>query len=93
MTEDRVQLVVEGRVQGVGFRWFVQHEARKRELAGWVRNLPDGRVEIVVAGPPDALDALARAVATGPAGAEVTHVDTREARAGELPRPFAVLRP
>jgi len=45
-----VHVFVSGRVQGVGFRWSVRAEARRRELAGWVRNRRDGRVELVLQG-------------------------------------------
>ena len=49
---------VNGRVQGVGFRYFVVREAQSLGLAGWVRNLPDGRVEVLASGPPDIVDAF-----------------------------------
>ena len=44
------RFVVSGRVQGVGFRWFTQDTARREGAMGWVRNLPDGRVEAIVEG-------------------------------------------
>ena len=47
--------LVKGRVQGVGFRWFVQREAAEIGLRGWVRNTDDGHVEVVAAGEPDQL--------------------------------------
>ena len=69
--------VVSGRVQGVGFRAFVQTRARALGLTGYVRNLPDGRsVEAVAAGPAASLDALAAAMREGPGG---SHVATFEA--------------
>lgn len=74
MTERR-RLVVRGRVQGVGFRWFVRETARRCGLAGWVRNLADGSVELEASGPPDMLALLAEAVRAGPPGADVTSVD------------------
>jgi acylphosphatase len=55
-----LQLSVSGRVQGVGFRWWAQGVARQLGLAGRVRNLPDGRVEIVVQGEPDSVRTLLR---------------------------------
>lgn len=55
-----LQLTVSGRVQGVGFRWWAQGVARQLGLAGRVRNLPDGRVEILVQGEPDAVRTLLR---------------------------------
>ena len=55
-----MHLVVTGRVQGVGFRWWAQNTARALGLAGWVHNLPDGGVEITVQGDPDAVRRLLR---------------------------------
>jgi acylphosphatase len=55
-----MRLVVTGRVQGVGFRWWTQNTARALGLAGSVRNLPDGGVEIVAQGEPDAVRRLLR---------------------------------
>lgn len=71
----RLRAIVRGRVQGVGFRWFVEREARGLGLYGWVRNCPDGSVEVVAEGPADLLDRLAVALAIGPAGADVTGVE------------------
>ncbi len=73
----RAHVWVRGRVQGVGFRFFVVRHARELGLAGWVRNLPDGRVELVAEGPAAAVDTLLRLVERGPAGAVVTGVETR----------------
>ena len=70
---------VRGRVQGVGFRNFVQREATALKLAGWVRNLDDGRVEVFAQGPAAALDALQGRLWQGPRWAEVRDVDAREA--------------
>ena len=67
--------VVHGDVQGVGFRWFVVDAARPLGLRGWVRNLPDGSVEVTAEGEGDALEALAVAVRQGPRGARVAGVD------------------
>lgn len=60
-----------GRVQGVGFRYFVQDRALELGLRGWVRNLPDGSVEAAAAGPPEALDRLEARLRQGPARARV----------------------
>jgi acylphosphatase len=88
-----VRLVVHGRVQGVGFRWFVREAARQAGLAGWVRNNPDGSVELVAAGDAEALESLRRAVEAGPPGATVTGVAASPAAVAEpLPHPFTVLR-
>ena len=62
---------VEGRVQGVGFRWFVQEEATDLGLAGWVRNEADGSVRVCARGSPEALMRLEEALAVGPPAAEV----------------------
>src|SRR5690349_10604564 len=88
-----VHLEVGGKVQGVGFRWFVREAARRAGLAGWVKNRADGRVEIVAAGPDAAIADLLVAARTGPPGAHVEHV--AELPCGdldELPRPFTVMR-
>ena len=68
-----------GRVQGVGFRYFVVREAQSLGLAGWVRNLPDGRVEVLASGPPDIVDAFEGRLWAGPPHARVVSVETREA--------------
>ena len=85
---------VVGRVQGVGFRWFVREQARRAGLAGWVRNLPSGAVEVLAAGAPNALDALRQAVSVGPSGARVDAVRdlAPEGTERELPTPFSVRR-
>lgn len=69
------RFLVSGMVQGVGFRWFVARHARSLGLAGFARNLPDGRVEVVVTGPDDALPALEQLLRTGPANAQVEGVE------------------
>lgn len=74
----RVRLLVEGRVQGVGFRAFVAREAQARGVAGFVRNLRDGRVEVLAQGTPDDLAGLYDACRRGPHGARVTGVDLSE---------------
>lgn len=70
-----LHVAVRGRVQGVGFRWFVRERARQLGLAGWVRNDRDGSVEVAARGPTDALRALEAALREGPRGAHVTAVD------------------
>jgi acylphosphatase len=65
------RFLISGMVQGVGFRWFVARHARALGLAGYARNLPDGRVEVVVSGPDEALPALERLLREGPANAQV----------------------
>jgi acylphosphatase len=67
----RVHVYIRGRVQGVGFRWFVEREAHRAWVSGFVRNLPDGRVEVVAEGPKNVLEAFLSTLRRGPAGAEV----------------------
>jgi acylphosphatase len=72
----RIQARVRGRVQGVGFRAATLREGRGLGLRGWVRNLPDGGVEVVAEGPRATLDALEAFLRRGPRGAHVSNVDT-----------------
>jgi acylphosphatase len=62
-------------VQGVGFRWFTVQRARSLGLVGSVRNLPDGRVEVIARGPLDGLNTLETALKAGPMGANVENVE------------------
>ena len=73
--ERSVHVVVSGRVQGVWFRAWTQEQAQRHGLAGWVRNLRDGRVEAVFSGPAPGVAAMCRALWEGPPHAEVTAVD------------------
>jgi acylphosphatase len=70
----RVRLLIEGLVQGVGFRWATRREANRLGLAGWVRNRPDGRVEVVAEGPAAAVEQLVAWCRRGPVGARVDGV-------------------
>ena len=70
--------LVKGRVQGVGFRWFVQREAAEIGLRGWVRNTPDGHVEVLAAGEPDQLKDLLLALGKGSRGSRVDEVIEHE---------------
>jgi acylphosphatase len=70
----RLEAVVRGRVQGVGFRYHVVREARRLGLAGWVANERDGSLRAVAEGPPDALDRLEDLLRTGPPGSIVDGV-------------------
>jgi len=79
-----VLLLVEGRVQGVGFRPFVWRLARDHHLAGWVRNRRDGSVEALVSGSIEAIDALVVWAHRGPSMARVDSVLCAEGNAGEL---------
>jgi len=71
---DAIRLVIEGRVQGVGFRAFVSRQARRLSLRGWVRNRRDGSVEALLIGTLDALDAGEAACRRGPSLAVVRAV-------------------
>ncbi|MGH7607098.1 MAG: acylphosphatase, partial [Gemmatimonadales bacterium] len=66
---------VRGMVQGVGFRWFVSREAERLHLGGFVRNLPDGTVEVVSQGDEKALEVLDQALRRGPRAARVEAVE------------------
>ena len=67
--------LVSGRVQAVGFRYFIQVVANREGLHGWVRNLPDGRVEVEAEGDADAVERFERALSQGPRGARVDELD------------------
>lgn len=68
------RFVVSGRVQGVGFRYFTQDTALREGVTGWVRNLPDGRVEALLEGDAEAVTRVERALRRGPRGARVDRV-------------------
>lgn len=85
----RRRVVVEGRVQGVFFRDSCRRQARRAGVAGWARNLDDGRVEVVVEGAPDAVERVVGWCRTGPPGAAVTGARVTEEPAQGL-RGFAV---
>lgn len=70
--------VVTGRVQRVGFRFFVEDAARRENIRGYVRNQHDGSVEIMAEGDQDAVLRFERAVRRGPSGARVDDVETTE---------------
>ena len=79
-----LHFLVKGRVQGVGFRWFVQREATELELRGWVRNTEDGDVEVVAAGDVGDLAELRQSLRKGPRGSRVDrliehYLDDKEA--------------
>jgi acylphosphatase len=68
------RVVVSGRVQGVGFRFFVESRAAVEGVHGWVRNLPDGRVEALIEGDRESVDRVEVAIRRGPMGARVEDV-------------------
>ena len=78
--------IVDGRVQGVFFRSFVQQNARKLGVTGYVRNLSDGTVEVVAEGEKSALESLLEHVREGPLSAKVNSVDVKwQEYAGKYP--------
>ena len=90
---ESIHLEVRGRVQGVGFRWYVVDVARELRLAGWVKNRADGNVELAAAGEGDALAKLEAAIAAGPPGARVEEVRRLGLVAGDsLQSPFGIVR-
>ena len=74
------RFIVRGRVQGVGFRWFVEREAHILAIAGWVRNNPDGSVEILAMGSREQLAGLSSRLREGPRAARVDDVEELEAK-------------
>lgn len=80
MSEKRIikHVIVRGRVQGVGFRAFVEHHATQRNLDGWVRNRRDGTVEAMFAGPAESVDGMIRACGVGPLSSRVDALDQRD---------------
>ena len=86
MEAARVHAVVRGRVQGVSFRWHTVAEAERLGLAGWVRNRPDGSVELEAEGARDAVERLVAWCRKGPPAARVTGVEVewRAATGGEV---------
>lgn len=75
---------VSGRVQGVGFRWFVQKHATEIGVTGWVRNEDDSRVQVYAVGTPDQLNQLAGFLHRGPRLADVRGVEEQEAAMQQL---------
>jgi len=82
-----LHFLIRGRVQGVGFRWFVQREASELGLRGWVRNTEDGDVEVLAAGDAEDLNELRTSLRRGPRGSRVDNLiehHLQEAEATEL---------
>ena len=90
MPERTVRLHIIGKVQGVGFRAWIEDAARARGLLGWVRNRSDGSVEAVLSGNAQAIAEMAEACETGPRLASVFHVDMTD-HDGPVPARFTVL--
>jgi acylphosphatase len=75
MSREAMRLIIEGRVQGVGYRWWAVREATALGLDGWVRNLRGGKVELLAIGDSGALQRLAELCHEGPSAAAVLRVD------------------
>ena len=84
------RFVISGRVQNVGFRYFTQNAAAREGVAGWVQNLPDGRVEVFVEGDEDAITRVERAIRSGPPGARVDNVYVQEDEAAGTLKGFRI---
>jgi acylphosphatase len=82
--------IVRGRVQGVGYRYFVQSEAQTLGVTGWVRNNPDGAVEVLAAGSAEQLAALHGRLRSGPRAARVDQVDVEPAEAPPKLKSFRI---
>jgi acylphosphatase len=74
----RIHVWVSGVVQGVGFRYFTVRQARELGISGWVRNTPDGKVEIVAEGEKWQLEEFAKSLKVGPAHSSVTGIEVTE---------------
>jgi acylphosphatase len=82
--------VISGRVQGVGFRVFAEASASREGVEGWVRNLPDGRVEVAAQGEAESVNRFERAIRHGPPGARVERVDSFDDVPGSAVAGFSV---
>ena len=80
----RRRILVHGHVQGVGFRWSIARAAQSRGVSGWVANRPDGTVEAVLEGDPDAVESVVRLSQEGPRGASVQQVEVVEEEPEQL---------
>lgn len=93
VSAERMQARVTGRVQGVGFRWWVRRQAETLSLTGWVMNADDERsVELVAEGTPEGLNELERRLHRGPSGARVESVEARREPASGSFDGFGIIR-
>ena len=81
---------ISGRVQGVGFRFFAEAQAAVEGLHGWVRNLPDGRVEVLLEGDRDAVDRAESRLRRGPAGARIEEFSVEDTAPGGRATGFSI---
>ena len=86
------RFVISGRVQGVGFRWFAKDVAVREGVTGYVRNLPDGRVEALVEGDAESVTRVERLLRQGPPGARVQSVNTITEEPGGVYDDFSIER-
>jgi len=87
------RVIIEGFVQGVGYRYFAFHAARRLNLSGWVRNRANGTVEALISGPPQAIEAMLAELRRGPPGARVRSVVPAEAVGAEWTTGTFEIRP
>lgn len=78
MNKIQKHVFLSGRVQGVGFRYFVSRNAERLNINGWVRNLKDGRVEAVIEGDPESVDEMLEHLKSGPRSAKVRDMEVDE---------------
>lgn len=84
------KFLISGRVQGVGFRYFIEARATAEGVHGWVRNLPDGRVEALLEGEQTSVDRVEAVLWRGPSGAVVDHVASEAAVPSGRPTGFSI---
>ena len=82
--------VIAGRVQGVGFRYFAEAAARREGVDGWVRNIADGSVEVVIEGDVESVDRVEAAVRRGPSSARVERFDVEDRTPVGRPTGFSI---
>ncbi|MBB3912806.1 acylphosphatase [Rhizobium fabae] len=87
---EAVQVLISGRVQGVGFRVWTRNEAMRLGLTGWVRNQDDGSVAALIAGSDNAISTMVERLKRGPAGASVSRVATETTLLEKVPTDFRI---
>lgn len=90
MSEKTIRARIHGTVQGVCFRDYTRRKAEALQVRGWVRNCPDGTVEALVSGPPDAVEEMVEWLHTGSPYGEVTRVDVTDEEPDEPPQSFTI---
>jgi acylphosphatase len=86
----QIRAIVHGKVQGVGFRYYTQQAAQQRSLVGYVRNQPDGTVEIVAVGQPEQVQSLLDWAQQGPPAAHVSRVEAAQTELTESFSAFSI---